>query len=91
MNIKYIFAKIIERLRLPAIRLSSIHKTAKIYSGCNIVGITMGRYSYCGHDCQIVNTDIGAFCSISDHVFVGGGRTSFGMGKYVTCFSKHTQ
>jgi acetyltransferase-like isoleucine patch superfamily enzyme len=34
----------------------------------------MGRYSYCGYDCQIVNALIGSFCSISDHVFIGGAE-----------------
>lgn len=34
----------------------------------------MGKYSYIGHDSQITNTKIGAFCSISDHVYIGGAE-----------------
>ena len=35
---------------------------------------SLGKYSYVCYDCEIVNTDIGAYCSISDHVFIGGAE-----------------
>lgn len=72
--ISYLYAKIVDRLRGKAIVNSNIHKTAKVFQGCNIVETTMGRYCYCGHDCQIVSCDIGSFCSISDHVYIGGAE-----------------
>lgn len=53
---------------------SMIHQSVKIGSSCNIVDCTMERYSYCGSDCQMVNVEIGSFCSISDHVFIGGAE-----------------
>ena len=34
----------------------------------------MGKYSYCGYDCQIINTEIGNFCSIADNVKMGGAE-----------------
>lgn len=34
----------------------------------------MGRYSFCGYDCQIINTSIGAFCSLADDIKIGGAR-----------------
>lgn len=74
MKFSFFYAKIIDRLRGSAIRSSDIHKTSKVYTGCNILDVTMDRYSYCSHDCQIVCCDIGAFCSISDHVFIGGAE-----------------
>lgn len=74
MDIAYLYAKIMDRLRGKAVIGCQIDKTAVVNPGCNIVGSAMGRYSYCGHDCQIVNTEIGAFCSISDHVFIGGAE-----------------
>lgn len=52
----------------------SIDNTCVVGSSCNIVGTVMNRYSYCGNDCQIVKTEIGSFCSISDHVFIGGAE-----------------
>lgn len=74
MRLSYIYAKLANRLRGTAVINSSIHKTSRINYGCNIVDITMDRYSYCGNDCQLVSCDIGSFCSISDHVFIGGAE-----------------
>lgn len=74
MRVSYIYAKVLNLLRGKAIIHSKIHKTSIINFGCNIANTTMDRYSYCGDDCQIVSCDIGAFCSISDHVFIGGAE-----------------
>jgi len=74
ITLSYLYAKIANRLRGKAIKNSSIHKSSRIGFGCNIVNTTMKRYSYCGNDCQFVASDIGAFCSISDHVFIGGAE-----------------
>lgn len=74
MRLGTLYAKIFDRLRGKSIRGGSIHKSSKIGNGCNIVDTIMERYSYCGNDCQIVSCDIGSFCSISDHVFIGGAE-----------------
>ena len=74
MNFSYIYAKIMSRVRGKAIKNCTIHSTSIVNSGCNVLNSHMGRYSYCGKDCQIVNAEIGSFCSISDHVFVGGAE-----------------
>ena len=67
----YYFSKIVKKLRGSAIKNSKIHHTSKINSGCNIVGLVMGKYSYCGYDCEIVNCEIGSFCSIAGNVSIG--------------------
>lgn len=72
MKLSYLYAKLIKRLHGTAVMNSHIHKTARIGASCNIYNISMGRYSYVGHDSQITDTKIGAFCSISDHVYIGG-------------------
>lgn len=74
MNITYIYGKLIKKIHGKCIRNSLIHKFSAIGPGSNIVECTMDKYSYCGPDCQIVNSEIGAFCSISDHVFIGGAE-----------------
>ena len=51
-----------------------IDNTSVVGLSCNVVGSTVSRFSYCGNDCQIVNAEIGSFCSISDHVFIGGAE-----------------
>lgn len=74
MTLLYLYSKIIKKLQGTCVKNSHIEKTAVIGVGCNVSDVKMGKYSYCGNDCQIVNTDIGAFCSISDHVFIGGAE-----------------
>lgn len=74
MKLSYLYAKLINRLRGTAVFQSRIHPTSVIYPGCNILDVTIDRYSYCSHDCQIVCCDIGSFCSISDHVYIGGAE-----------------
>jgi acetyltransferase-like isoleucine patch superfamily enzyme len=39
----------------------------------------MGRYSYCGSQCTILNTAIGAFTSIADSVMIGGVKHNFNL------------
>ena len=69
----YYWAKFYKHiLRGKAIKKSKIDRTAKIGSGSNVFSTYMGRYSYCGSDCELISCDIGNFCSISDHVFIGG-------------------
>ena len=74
MNIGYLYAKVMDRIRGKAVRDSRIHKSSYVGIGCNVADMTMGRYSYCSHDCIIRCCDIGAFCSISDHVYIGGAE-----------------
>lgn len=74
MSPSFLYAKVLQKLRGRAIRNSKIHKTAVISSGCDIVSSSIGRYSYCGYDCKFIKTSIAAFCSISDHVFIGGAE-----------------
>jgi len=56
-----------------AILNSKIHKTSKVESGSQIINVTMGKHSFCGYDCTIINCEIGSFCSISNGVVIGGG------------------
>lgn len=72
MRLTTIWSKIIKKLRFSSVRLSSIHKTSKVESGCNIVNVIMDKYSFCGYDCEIINTEIGSFCSIANNVIIGG-------------------
>ena len=71
-DFRYIFARVLKRLKLPAIRRSVIHPTSKVEGGSQVVDTVFGRHSYCGYDCTFLNVDVGSFCSISESVFVGG-------------------
>ena len=74
MNLSYLYGKVVKKLQGTCVLNSDIDKTSVVGKSCNVVGLCMKRYSYCGNDCQIVNAEIGAFCSISDHVFIGGAE-----------------
>lgn len=73
MTYTYVIAKLFKKLRGSAIKNSTIHKTSKIESGSNISNVIMEKYSFCGYDCEITNTNIGSFCSIANGVIIGGG------------------
>lgn len=72
MILAYFWSKMMLRLRGKSIRGSQIDRKAMVNYGSNIVNSTMGRYSYCGYDCWIIEADIGSFCSISNNVRIGG-------------------
>jgi acetyltransferase-like isoleucine patch superfamily enzyme len=70
----YLWAKLLKKSRGSACKGSEVHKSSKIESGSNVRNSTMDRHSFCGYDCEIFNTDIGAFCSIGNRVVIGPGR-----------------
>lgn len=53
---------------------SQVDKSASIGSGTSFISSSIGRHSYCGPDCVIDHVIIGAFCSISDNVYIGGAE-----------------
>lgn len=72
LNLKYVWFKICKKIIGTAINESIIAQDAKVEAGSTFVMSKMGRFSYCGYDCYIINAEIGAFCSISDNVSIGG-------------------
>lgn len=74
MNLSYLYGKLIKKLHGTCVINSCIDNTSVIGRSCNVVNLAMDKYSYFGDCCQIVNAEIGAFCSISDHVFIGGAE-----------------
>jgi len=72
ISISYFLSKLLKKLRGSSIINCRIHPTSKVESGCNLISVTMDRYSFCGYDCEIVNTEIGPFCSIANNVVIGG-------------------
>lgn len=74
-SLLYYYSKFFKKIiRGKCIVNSDIHNTAKINSGATIVDSTIGRYSYTCYDDEIVNCEIGQFCSISDEVVIGGAE-----------------
>lgn len=73
-SLSYIYARVLRKLRGSAIQNSHVHPTSKIESGSVIVNSSFDRHSFCGYDCTFLNARVGAFCSISNDVVVGGAR-----------------
>jgi acetyltransferase-like isoleucine patch superfamily enzyme len=71
--IKYLWSKALKKLRGKAIKGSTIDKTSKVESGSQVINTHFARHSFCGYDCEIINCDIGSFCSIANGVKIGGG------------------
>ena len=74
MNAKYYWNKILKKLRGSAIMASKIHSTSKIEAGSQVINSVMGKYSFCGYDCKLINCILGDFCSIADDVVIGGAE-----------------
>lgn len=70
--IAYLIARLQKKARLSALRNTSIDPTSAVEGGSQLVSVSMARHSFCGYDCTILNAEIGAFCSISDQVYIGG-------------------
>ena len=70
----YYWYKILKKLRGRALKNSKIDRKAKVEAGSVFLSSSMKKYSYCGYDCQFVNVEVGAFCSISNNVVIGGGN-----------------
>lgn len=73
MNIRRLIAKAIKAVCNPsAITECEVDKRAKICSGSQVNYSTISRYAYIGHDCFVLRTSIGSFCSIADSCRIGG-------------------
>ncbi|MDO9145881.1 MULTISPECIES: CatB-related O-acetyltransferase [Comamonadaceae] len=71
-KLKSFLSKILKKARLSSIRYSNVDPTSKIESGTSFFSSTMGRYSFCGYDCDIYYANIGSFTSIANQVVIGG-------------------
>ena len=72
ISVKYLVSKIIKKIQIPAIRKSIIDRTSRICPGSHIVEVELGKYSYIGNYCTVINTKIGSFSSIADNCIIGG-------------------
>lgn len=69
-----LYFKIVRKARGRNLSGSRINPTSKVEAGSVVVGSTFDRHSFCGYDCTILHTDIGAFCSIAGRVAIGGAH-----------------
>lgn len=74
MDLLSIYYKVLKKFRGRAIIDSQVHETSVIYAGSELIASSVGRYSYVGYDCKLDHCRLGAFCSLSDHIFIGGAE-----------------
>lgn len=74
VNMGFFVSKFLRLINRPALRNCTIDRTAKIGTGSNCIGVTMGRYSYMGKNNSVCNASIGSFCSIASYCAIGGGE-----------------
>lgn len=63
-------------LQPPAITNCQFYKPVKVCSGTQINDTIVHKYSYVGHDCFIINSEIGSYTSIADNCRIGGATHS---------------
>lgn len=72
--IRRVLFKLFKKSQLTAVKDSHVHESSKLEAGTVFYNSVMGRYSFCGYDCDISHADIGGFVSIANGVVLGGGR-----------------
>lgn len=71
-SLLFYYSKFVKKiLRGRCVARSQIDETSCVYSGSTVYGSTIGRYSYLGYNCEVINTDIGSFCSIASGIRIG--------------------
>lgn len=69
----YYWSKLFKKIKGKSIKNSLIHKTSKIEAGSEVINSKFDKHSFCGYDCEIINCEVGSFCSIANRVIIGGG------------------
>ncbi len=86
MDVRWYLAKGMKiLLNPPAMNNCNIHKLSRVGARCDLSGVTLGRYSYIGHNSFMVNTVIGAFCSLGERC-IAGGNAPCGICIHEPCF-----
>ncbi|HTN62753.1 MAG TPA: CatB-related O-acetyltransferase [Devosia sp.] len=71
-RIFYAAARLRKKSQLSAVKNTHLGFDTKIEAGSQVVDTTLGRHTFCGYNCTILNADIGSFCSIAQDVCIGG-------------------
>lgn len=81
----YYMSRLISKMRVPAIKNSSIDDNAFVDSGCVIIDSSLGRYSYLNENCNIFGARIGSFTSIGSNCQMGGENTQLFLRQHHRC------
>lgn len=74
-TLSYYYSKLFKKyIRGKSISDSHLHNSVVVNSGTLVANSNIGKYSYVGYDCIIINTSIGNYCSIADNVVIGSAQ-----------------
>ncbi|MFO1228346.1 CatB-related O-acetyltransferase [Roseateles sp.] len=68
----YLWSKLVKVARGTALRNTRVHPSSRVHSGSTLVDCTVDRHSFVGYDCQLLNVELGPFCSLASHLCIGG-------------------
>ena len=74
--VPYVWAKLMLKIRGKAIANSRISSSATINADSQVVNSAIGKYSYCGYDCKIINCELDNYYSLADNVVIGSAQHS---------------
>lgn len=74
MNIKYLLAKLMLKIQVPAIKNSILDNQSRVASKATVYNTKLGKYSYVGVNTYVINAEVGSFCSIGNDSSIGLGQ-----------------
>ena len=73
MQFQYYMIRILRKfIFFSSVKSSVIDKTSKIGLNNQIFHCNINRYTYTGENCNIIEAEIGSFCSIASNCIIGG-------------------
>ena len=70
-SLKFLLSKLIQKIAIPEVRDSYLHKNAKLSPGSVFKFSKIGKYSYIGKNTSVIHTEIGNFTSIASNCAIG--------------------
>lgn len=74
MDIKYLLAKLMLKIQVPAIKNSILDNKSRVASKATVYNTKLGKYSYVGVNTYVINSEVGSFCSIGNDSSIGLGQ-----------------
>ncbi|MFN3860914.1 MAG: CatB-related O-acetyltransferase [Roseateles sp.] len=68
----YLWSKFLKVARGSALRHTLVHPSSRIHAGTTAIDCRLDRHSFIGYDCQLLNVEIGPFCSLGSRITIGG-------------------
>jgi len=74
LMLNYPWSRLLRKFKGSAVLQSGARSTSKVKPASNFLASSMDRHSFIGYDCEMIQADIGASCSIANYVVICAGR-----------------